>query len=110
MQPEQIVGVAGLAWAHGEPACAIGLDDVFDDRAGLAERELAIGDDRRRAEGCERPVLCRRQPGLRIALIVLQLKPDAELLAKPDDPVGLRNAEMVHDDHERQPPAVESEV
>src|SRR3546814_10073201 len=59
----QIVGISLIRRRQGKPAAAEPMDDIFDDRAGLAENQIVMRDDRRRSERRQRLVGGRRCPG-----------------------------------------------
>eukprot|EP01036_Dinobryon_divergens_P041956 gene41956-55668_t len=82
-----------------EPALAMLRDDPVDDGAGLGQQHVAVLHHRRRAQRMQRLVFGRRQPRDRIAVVDLQVVRDAEFLAEPDDPLGLRLAEMMDRQH-----------
>ena len=93
----------GMVRPQRKPAVAVFRDDVFDDRAGLREHEIAVGDDGRRSDRVQRLVVRRRQHGDGIARVALQLVGNSQLLAEPDDPLGLRFAEMMDGEHGNPP-------
>ena len=84
-----------------EPALAVSRHDVVDNRAGFGEHQIAIGNDGRGTDRMQRLVLRRRQHGDGITGIALQLVGDLQLLAEPDDALGLRFAEMMDGEHGR---------
>src|SRR5205814_7331091 len=86
-----------------ETAIAMFGDDVLDDRTGLGEDQITIGDQRRGAERMERLVFGRREPGDGIALVKLQFVRDAKFLTEPNDPLGLRFAQVMDRQHTELP-------
>jgi hypothetical protein len=82
-----------------QPAAAVFCNDVFDDGAGFRQHHIAIGDDGRRSDSMQRFIVRRRQHGLGIPRVALQLVGNLQLLAEPDDALGLRLAEMMDGKH-----------
>jgi hypothetical protein len=95
MEPEQIVGEIRRVRRHRQSAVAIFGDDIVDDRAGLAEHLVAVAEHRRGAHGMQRLIRVRGQPRLWVPRIDDQIVVEPKLLTDPDNPLGLRNAEMM---------------
>ena len=74
-----------------------------DSSKGFSEQQIAVVDHRRGADRMKRLVAGRRQHGDGVACGVFKLIGKAKFFAEPDDPLGLRFAEMVNDEH-RDPP------
>src|SRR5262249_43975710 len=101
MKPVEKWREIGMAGRRRQAAIAVFADDVFDDRAGFSQHQIAIDDDRRRSDRMQRLVVRLRQHGDGIARMAFQLVWNFQLLAKPDDAFRLRLAEMMDDEHER---------
>ena len=83
-----------------QPPRPMAADDVIDDGAGLMDREFAVGDHRRLAQGVNLTKGVRRQPGLSVTLIGLDPVIDAQFLQEPEDALRARVVEVVDDDHD----------
>ena len=83
-----------------EPTRAVALEQVFDDRARLGDRDVAVGDDRRLAERMHLEQRRWRQHRLRVALVLLDLVRDDQLLQQPEHALRAGVVEVVDDDHE----------
>ena len=99
MQPIDIAHPLRRAEGRGEAAGAVAVGEVLDDRAGLGERLVAVAHDGRLAERMHRAQLGRREHGLLVALVGLDLVLEAELLEQPQDALRARVVQMVDDDH-----------
>src|SRR5436305_8871978 len=99
MQPKKVVRELRMPSSPAEPSVAVCRDEVLHDGAGFAEHQLSIRDDRRRANRMQGLVLRRREARARIPLVALELIVKPELLAQPDDALGLRPAEVMDGQH-----------
>jgi len=105
MKPVQEMCEDGMTRAALETVVAVFCDDVLDNGAGFGEHDIAVGYDRRRTDRMQRLVVGRRQHGCGVARIAFEFIRNFQLLAEPDDALGLRFAEMVDGEHEGPPPA-----
>ncbi len=71
MEPIEELGEVGMIGRQCEAAIAMLGDDVLDDRTGLGEDQLTIGDQRRGSDWMERLVLRRSKSGDGIAVVAL---------------------------------------
>ena len=81
---------------------AVGVDDVFADRAGLGDGIAVVGDDGRLAERVNSPQFLWR-PHVRLALIANDLVGDAEFLEQPQHALRAGIVEMVDRQHWHSP-------
>ena len=98
MQPVGIAQPLRRARRRDQPAIAVGVDDVFDDRAGFRDGVAVVGDDGRFAERMHRAQLRRRQH-VGLALIARDLVGHAELFQQPQHPLRARIIEMMNGEH-----------
>jgi len=77
----------------------VALDEVLQDRAGLRERVLAVGDHGRLAERMHRLELWGRQHRLAIPLVALHLVLELELLGSQRTRCDRELFKVVDDDH-----------
>jgi hypothetical protein len=77
----------------------VAADDVVDDRPGLADHLVAVDDHRGLTQRMDGGQLRRRQMGLGITDIGLELIGQAQLLQQPEDALRPRLVEVVDDDH-----------
>ena len=66
-----------------QAALAVGIDDIFDDRAGLHDGVAVVGDDRRFSERMDGAQL-RRRAHVRLALIADDLIGHTEFFQQPE--------------------------
>jgi len=89
-------------WSVPSPdqfAIAISADDVFGDRTRLGDDVAVVGDDRRFAERMNLCKLRGRQPGLRVALIVLDLIGKPQFLQQPQNSLRAGVVEVMKREH-----------
>src|SRR3546814_14631726 len=101
MKPEQIVGISLIRRRQGKPAAAEPMDDIFDDRAGLAENQIVMRDDRRRSERRQSLVGGRRCPGRGVLVIFREGIVELQVLAELDDTIRLGDPQMVKCQHSK---------
>jgi len=99
MEPVEKLREVGMVRRQHQPALAVTGDDVFDDGPRFGQQHVAVLDHRRRAEWVQGLVFRRGEPRDGVPVIDLELIGDAEFLAEPDDPLGLRHAEMMDGEH-----------
>jgi hypothetical protein len=99
MEPVKELGEVGMVGGQHEAAVAVPGCDVLDDGGRFGQHHVAVGDHRRGAEGMQRLVFRRREHGDGKALVALQVVRDAEFLAQPDDPLGLRFTQVMDGQH-----------
>lgn len=92
VEPVQVVGKVSVLRRQRQPAPAMPGNDVLHDGARLGNLHIAIGHHRRRASRVQGAQLGRGQAGDRVAGVVLERVGNAQLFAKPDDPLGLGDA------------------
>src|SRR6185437_9370404 len=89
----------GCAGRRHQLAVTVAVGEVFDDRAGLGHGQLAVGDHWRLAQRMHAPEFRRRQHGLRVALVALDLVRHAKFFQQPQDALRARIVEVVESDH-----------
>src|SRR6185436_11839629 len=72
---------------------------IFNNRSGLGDGQLAVADHRGFAERMHRAQLGRREHGLRVALVALHLVGQAEFFEQPEDALRARIVEVMDGDH-----------
>jgi hypothetical protein len=101
MQPVGEAPARVRARRRREPALAVALEHVLDDRAGLGHGQRAVGHDRRLAERMHLPERRRREQRGRVALVALDLVRDCELLEQPEHALRARMVQVVDGQHRR---------
>ena len=82
-----------------EPAAAVLHDDVFDDSSRFRNQQVTVLNQRCGAQGMERLSSGAREMRYRVTSVVPQFVWNAQLFAQPDDPLGLRVAEVMNGKH-----------
>ena len=102
MQPIGVAQPLRRFRRRDQPAFAIGVDDVFDDRAGFRDGVAVVGDDRRFAERMDRAQLGRRAH-VGLALVADDLVGHAEFFQQPQHALRAGIVEMMDGEHGDSP-------
>ena len=101
MHPVAVAQRVGGAVGGFEAAVAMALDEVLEDGAGFGDHQALVADDRGLAERVHGAQLGRGQHGLGVALVMLDLVGEPELLKQPQDPLRAGVVEVVDGEHRR---------
>jgi len=102
MQPIGIAQPLRRPGRRDQAALAVGIDDVFGDRAGLRDGVAVIGDNWRFSERMDRAQLCRRVH-IWLTLIADDRVGQVQLFQQPQHALRARVIEMMDGEHNDSP-------